>query len=290
MEVQKIHNYKHHEEYRKSFNALAGKIFGIDFEKWYTLGFWNDRYVCYSLLDGEQVIANASANLLNWVIDGKRLNAIQIGTVMTHPDYRRRGLASQLMHQIMQTYEESCDLFYLFGEPNAKGFYEGLGFVPAQETRFMCRMAVKEDRRGQLGKLSLVDDLDTIRRLAAERLPLSGRFWVDNAQAILAWHLVNVYPGDLNYIRPMDAIVLFKTEGEVIRLYDVICSNPVHLEDLIEYLAPKGEYTVEFSFTPPKAIACSLTPHQTDDYIFFVKAKKGTVLPETFFHPVTAQA
>lgn len=288
MEHQMICNYRHDAEYRKSFNALAKKTFWIDFEKWYELGFWNDRYICYSLLDQDQVIANVSANLLNWVFEGKRLNAIQIGTVMTHPDYRKRGLASQLMHHVLSTYEQTCDLFYLFGEPSVKSFYEGFGFVPIQETLFTCQMTVNGEK--QLRKLNLDEDIDTVRRLTAERQPLSEGFWVDNAQAILAWHLINVYPDDIYYIEQMDAIVLFKTEGDVIRLYDVICPKPVKLEDIVEYIAPKGNYTVEFNYTPPQNVSCSCTPYHTDDYIFFVKVKKGIMLPDNFFHPVTAHA
>lgn len=32
---------------RKSFNHLAKQSFGFDFEAWYQLGFWNDKYIPY---------------------------------------------------------------------------------------------------------------------------------------------------------------------------------------------------------------------------------------------------
>lgn len=292
MAFKMIQDYRHDAQYRNSFNALAQKTFHIDFEKWYADGFWNDRYICYSFLDADQVVANVSANLLNWVVQGKSLNAIQIGTVMTHPDYRKKGLASQLMLHVLDTYENRCDLFYLFGEPSVKGFYESFGFIPIQETRYQMNFTVNGKKAPCIRKLNLSDaaELDIVRRLTAERIPLSEQFWVDHAQSILAWHLLNVYPDEIYYLEQMDAIVLFKVDGEVIQLYDVVCRNTVRLEEMIECFVPKGNYRVDLHFTPDRPALYSRTPYVTEDYIFFVKAKDKTLIPEEFFHPDTAHA
>ena len=61
MTLHFISDYKNDPAYRLSFNELAGKTFGIDFEKWYQLGFWNDRYVCYSFAEGNRIVARAHA-------------------------------------------------------------------------------------------------------------------------------------------------------------------------------------------------------------------------------------
>ncbi|MBP7175089.1 MAG: GNAT family N-acetyltransferase [Thermoclostridium sp.] len=292
MEFKMIHDYKHNALYRESFNALAKKIFWISFERWYELDFWNDRYICFSFIDKDQIIANVSANLLSWVVQGKQLNVIQIGTVMTHPDYRKKGLASQLMQHILKTYEEQCDLFYLFGEPTVKGFYESFGFIPIQETCYHTELVVNGKSPSFVRKLNLSEpgDMDIIRRLTAERAPLSDQFWVGNTSSLLAWHLLNVYPDEIYYIEQLDAIVLFKVEGEVINLYDIVCRNHVPLEEVIEYLVPDGKYKVKFHYTPAKPSSYSREPFVTDDYIFFVKAKDEKMLPAEFFHPVTAHA
>jgi len=292
MELKMIHDYKNNTIYRKSFNALAHKTFYIDFEKWYETGFWNDRYVCYSFLDKDQVVANVSANLLNWVVQGRRLNVIQIGTVMTHPDYRKKGLASQLMHHVLNTYENRCDLFYLFGEPSVQGFYKSFGFTPIQETRFETKRTVTGNKSDCLRKLdfSIAADLEIIRRFTAERAPLSDQFWVDHAQCILAWHLLNVFPDEIYYIEQLDAIVLFHVEGEVIHLHDIVCRNAVGIEEVAGFLVPGGNYRAVLHFTPDQPMLYSRTPYVTDDYVFFVKEKDGTQLPEEFFHPETAHA
>jgi predicted N-acetyltransferase YhbS len=69
----------------------------VDFEKWYQFGFWNNTYVCYSYIDQNEVIANVSVNKLDILIDGKESKTLQIGTVMTRPDYRGNGLSKSLM-------------------------------------------------------------------------------------------------------------------------------------------------------------------------------------------------
>ncbi len=69
-EYELIYDYKNMENYRLSFNRLANLVFGIDFEKWYQNDCWNDRCVCYSYIDGDEVISNISINktdiLLNY--------------------------------------------------------------------------------------------------------------------------------------------------------------------------------------------------------------------------------
>lgn len=292
MDFRMIHDYRHNALYRASFNALARKTFCIDFEKWYEYGFWNDRYICYSFLDEDQVVANVSANLLNWVVQGRRLNVIQIGTVMTHPDYRKKGLATQLMHHVLNTYEKQCDLFYLFGEPGVKSFYESFGFTPIQEARFHMNLTITGHERTSIRKLDLsaAADLDIIRRLTAQRVPLSAQFWVDHAQSILAWHLLNVYPDEIYYIEQLDVIVLFKVEGDIVQLYDVVSLHPVSAEEIFGLLVPNGDFRAVLHFTPGQPELYNRTPYVTDDYIFFVKKKEGILLPEEFFHPDTAHA
>lgn len=292
MNLKMIHNYKNHAGYRNSFNALARKTFCIDFEKWYETHFWNDRYICFSFVDGDKVVSNVSANLLNWVVQGKRLNAIQIGTVMTDPDYRKKGLASQLMQQVLSTYENHCDLFYLFGEPSVRGFYESFGYTPIQETAFHTKLSATGKRNGCFRRLNLTEtaDLDIVRRLTTERAPLSEHFWVDNAQSILAWHLLNVYPEEIFYIEHLDAIVLFQADGPKLQLSDVVCSRAVDLEELVDCLVPQGEVQVNVRFTPGQPQLYSQIPYVTDDYVFFVKTKDNSLLPDTFFHPDTAHA
>lgn len=65
-------NYKNNEVLRKSFFELAVNTFEINFEDWYQQGYWGERYIPYSYVDGDQVIANVSVNILELIIHGEK--------------------------------------------------------------------------------------------------------------------------------------------------------------------------------------------------------------------------
>ncbi|MBV7504031.1 GNAT family N-acetyltransferase [Bacillus sp. sid0103] len=96
-----IKNYQDNKGLRGSFNQLALNTFGIEFENWYQNGYWTEKYMPYSFVDHNQVVANVSVNLLNLVINAEEKQAIQIGTVMTHPNYRNKGLSRRLIEMVL---------------------------------------------------------------------------------------------------------------------------------------------------------------------------------------------
>ncbi|GIP11098.1 hypothetical protein J1TS5_32680 [Paenibacillus macerans] len=105
------HDFKNRVEYRASFNRLSKLVFSIDFEAWYQKGAWDDRYICHSIVSGDQIIANVSVSKMDLFINGESKWALQIGTVMTHPEHRGKGLSKQLMEYVLDAYEDTCDLF-----------------------------------------------------------------------------------------------------------------------------------------------------------------------------------
>lgn len=129
-------NYKNNEVLRKSFFELAVNTFEINFEDWYQQGYWGERYIPYSYVDGDQVIANVSVNILELIIHGEKKKAIQIGTVMTHPDYRGKGLSTRLMNKVLAEYENKYDYMYLFANESVLDFYPKFGFKPVEEHLF----------------------------------------------------------------------------------------------------------------------------------------------------------
>jgi transposase len=52
-------------------------------------------------IDHDEVIANVSVSELQMLIEGQEVSALQIGTVMTHPEYRGKGLARKLMECVI---------------------------------------------------------------------------------------------------------------------------------------------------------------------------------------------
>ena len=65
-------DYRNNEVLRKSFFELAANTFDIKFETWYQQGFWGEGYIPFSFVDGDEVIANASVNILELIIHGEK--------------------------------------------------------------------------------------------------------------------------------------------------------------------------------------------------------------------------
>lgn len=247
-----IKDYKDNEHIRASFNRLAKETFGIDFESWYARGFWNDRYICYSMLDGDRVIANISMSKLSICIEGKTYEAIQIGTVMTHPDYRKQGLARQLMEAIYRDYDERCDFYYLFGNDFAYDFYRKLGFSPSQEHTFTMAYHNHEKPSGGMRQLHInqPEDLALIMRLTKNKAYIDKSFGIKDEQALLLFYMLYVYTDDIFYLEDKDTIVMYKIEDGVLVLIDVISENQVPVDSLLPYIATEDVKQVEFMFTP----------------------------------------
>lgn len=76
----------------KSFNELTEKTFCFNFENWYSNGFGWDKFIPHSLIDRDKIIAHMSVSLMDFDLDSTEKHYIQIGTVMTHKDYRGQDL------------------------------------------------------------------------------------------------------------------------------------------------------------------------------------------------------
>lgn len=137
--MELISNYMRDDAKRHMLNALTQKTFGFDFEGWVTNGYFEGDYIPYSFVKDGEIIANVSANRMQFLQNGVRKNYIQIGTVMTDERFRKQGLAAQLMNHVISEYEGACDGIYLFGNLAATGFYEKLGFQTVNEYRYFVK-------------------------------------------------------------------------------------------------------------------------------------------------------
>lgn len=188
-EYQLISDYKQNEKYKESFNDLAKHVFELDFKGWYDRGCWNDNYICYSYVDGDKVIANTSINKMNVISNGKEYKVIQLGTVMTHPDYRHQGLATKLMNHIIKKYEKDYDFIYLFANDTVLEFYPKFGFEKVQESSFSLKvsnMIRQIDKKYDLRKLDVNNqaDFELMKEYEPERIPVSSRLGLKNSNII----------------------------------------------------------------------------------------------------------
>lgn len=130
MNYQLVKQVRENSPLRKSFIDLAVKTFDLSFEEWYQQGYWTDAYIPYAFVERNKVIANASANIIDLRWQGEPRRYIQIGTVMTEPDHRNKGLAGQLIHHILQDWQQEADAFLFIRQSHHGGFLPQIWLHP----------------------------------------------------------------------------------------------------------------------------------------------------------------
>ena len=289
-QLKLITNYKHNKEYRLSFNELAQEVFGIHFEAWYQQGGWNDNYICYSYVDGDRVVANVSINKMDLIWEGQAQKALQIGTVMTHPDYRGRGLGASLMKTVLAEHEGNYDFIYLFGDASALSFYPKFGFTKLEESQFSLVVNPSETDSGPLRKLDLniSTDRSLFERVTTARVAISQTLGVVNDQHLLLFYGLLAFPNNLYYLEDQDALVIYRLKENTLHLFDVVSPQAVPLGAVLERILTPEVTSVRFHFTPDLENRGLLTePMQTDDALFVKPAMKAT---KPFTFPYTSHA
>jgi len=282
-----ISNYKQNKVYRLSFNELAKRVFGIEFERFYQAGFWNDRYICYSYIAGNNVVSNVSVNKMDIVINGNVKNAIQIGTVMTDEKYRGKGLARRLMETVIKEYEGQCEIFYLFANNSVLEFYPKFGFKVQKDYRFYSNICC-QNRVGKIRKMNIEDgdDIEKIKQMAVEKVRLSEKFAIENYQGILGWYCMNAFKDNIYFLEDIKTIVFFSKEGMEVNIYDILSKDEISFKEIMKRICDSGNYKVNFHFTPGFK-DLDTTCEQIEHSELFIR---GEVFPCKVTHPITAHA
>jgi GNAT superfamily N-acetyltransferase len=294
-EYQLISDYKHIDKYKLSFNSLAQSIFGIDFKPWYEQGGWNDKYICYSFIDEDHVIANASINKMTILINKKEYNAIQIGTVMTHPDYRMQGLSRKLIDHIIAKYEHEYDFLYLFANERALDFYPKFGFERMQESSFSLNVAHLSNQPTttySVRPLSIGNPVDfsMIKNFAVKRTPVSSALSVINNEHQLLFYFILPFHDSFYYIEEADVIVIFKHEDHQLHIFDIISTTSFDINTVLKSIISPDTEVIHFYFTPDYPIdqVKAELISQSEDTLFIRPLLKE--LPQHFMFPITSHA
>ncbi len=137
------------------------------------------------------MVANASANLQTFRVDGRRFRALQIGTVATAPAFRGRGLATRLLRRLFAGQAAGCDWVFLFANAAAVGFYTRLGF---ETFGVSGRRVVPVARRDAppLRRLDPVREIPRLRAVAACGNPFA-RLALEEPFPLALFYLVEGY-------------------------------------------------------------------------------------------------
>jgi GNAT superfamily N-acetyltransferase len=291
-ELNFIRDYKADDRLRASFFSLANQIFGLNFNEWYEKGFWGNQYVPFSYVDENKVVANVSVNTLDLIIQGRKYNALQIGTVMTHPDYRNRGLSTRLMNKVLEEYMDQYDFMYLFANETVLDFYPKFGFVEVDEYQFSMEYSVDQAVQGGIRRLDInkMEDLDLIYQFENERIPVSKVFATGNSQSITMYHCMDVFNQDIYYLEQEDVIVIFRKMENQIDIFDIIGKSEINIKAILTKIANKGLMKIVFHYSPDYEGIKFESNLLKREGALFVKANNEHFFPVQFKHPIISEA
>ncbi|EJR54629.1 hypothetical protein IIM_01569 [Bacillus cereus VD107] len=238
---------------REQLFPLFEKVFGITSQTLHDFsvkGYWDYTYKALSFLQDDNAITNAAAFSLPLLINGEKISAVGIQSVMTHPDFRRRGLMTQLLNKLIEEIDKQCECILLFTE-NPK-LYTSFGFQIVQEYLMTVPYDKKNNKDSLLRKLDFYNEED--RQLISETIANSQR--LSNMFSTLNYQpsfYLNMYDSKWNeklyYSKKLDTMIVYEVENEKLKLFGVFAPVLPILDELCEEISESFK-EIEFYFYP----------------------------------------
>ncbi len=267
---------------RAGFCALARETFGLDFESWNRDGWWSERYIPYTLFHGDAAVSNVSVNVLDFQLDGERKRFVQLGTVMTAPAYRGRGLCRRLMERVLADWLEACDLVYLYANDSAAEFYPRFGFQKAEETDFFAELGKPAPQTPNCRRLELdrPEDLKLFLSCVKSSNPFS-RCAMEENPGLVMFYCGSFLKDCVYYVEPAKAAVVAEPQEDGLLCYDVFGGEAADLPALLSAVAGPEQRPAQLGFAPrPGVCSCLEKARRQEDETLFVLGKGSGLFRE----------
>lgn len=282
-------NINNQQRIRESFMALAVKTFDLSFSTWYQDGYWTDKYIPYCLIDGEKVISNASVNIIDTFWNGKAKRYIQLGTIMTDPAYRNKGLSRHLINEILNDWQDKCDAIYLFANSDVVDFYPKFGFIMETEYQYSMNINAKACTAKKLD-ISKKEDKDLLKKYYEKNNPFSALPMLNNYE-LLMFYCSSQMKDCIFYCKEFDSIVIASQDNEALICFDIFCDNDSQLHDIISYVANKDIHYVVLGFTPKRQLGLTINAiDDENDRLFILKDKENIFKSNKVMFPLLSHA
>lgn len=267
--MQIVKNYRKDDKLRAGLNSLTERTFGFDFEGWYQNGFWNDKYIPYSILEDEKIVANVSVNIIDINDCTKLKHYIQLGTVMTDENYRNKGYSRVLMDEIFKDYDGKVDGIYLFANDEVLDFYPKFGFVKAKEYQYSKKVSISAEKTVVS---SPMDNNEKWQKLvkAFNSNVFHGGFDMVNNLDLMMFHITSYMQNSVYFDEKSGAYIIADVEGENLFIHAVFSPVEISLDDVINMFG-KSIKSVTLGFTPIDAEGWNVKEYHEEDTTLFTR-------------------
>ncbi|WP_445385854.1 GNAT family N-acetyltransferase [Robiginitalea sp. IMCC44478] len=286
-----VSDYQDNTKLRTGLNKLTQATFGFSFEFWYQAGYWGKQYIPYSLLYNKEVVANVSASKMEFLLEGKKKTAIQIGAVMTAETHRGRGLSRFLTENLVREWKEKTDFIFLFANSSVLEFYPKFNFKKVNEYQHFRLLKGKQNLAEGFRKLNMDDssDVELLRKAIRNALPLAKLSMLNN-EALIMFYCLSFMKNDVYHLPNKEAVVIASYEGDTLYLNDVFSPEAVALEELIASMAPQAIRKVVLGFSPKNDSGFEKRLLVPDDTLFVFKEQAAIFRQWQLRFPVLSHA
>ncbi len=264
-----INDYRDDAVLRRSFNELAGKTFGLDFEDWYQNGFWKNAYNPYSVVENGQVVANISVNVTDLLFDGSIKRFLQLGTVMTEETHRHQGCIRAIMERIDADYHGKTDGVYLFANDSVLDFYPRFGFQKSREYQYSLSLHGAGPCRYVPAAMDCAAAWARLEQ-AAERSIFRGRLDLTGNRGLLLFHVTKFMRDNVYYHAPSSTYVVADRQGTELFMHNVFSDTLTELTDVLDLFGEEIRQ-VTLGFTPVQNAGYQVAGLQEDDCTLFIR-------------------
>lgn len=283
-------NYQDNIQHRAAFNTLAQKVFGISFEEWYQAGYWREKYIPYTLFDGNQAAANISVNIMNFNTFGEKQRYIQIGTVMTDERYRNQQLSRFLMEKILDEWNEQCNFIYLYANKSVLEMYPKFGFNKVKEYEYF-KLIEKNDGHENCEKLNMEmqSNRDRLHDYAKNSIALGALSMQENSDLVM-FYCASFLKENVYYVKSLDVIAVATFHDNQLHLLDVFGKTHVALDQIVYSLVNSEIDKVVLGFTPKDHSSYEIREMSGDDTLFIHNGRTKLFDDNKVMFPVLSHA
>ena len=267
MNYQIISGYQNDKNLRNSFNELSKKVFGLDFENWYQNGFWKSHYIPYSILFDNKIVSNVSVSICDFIYEQKEVHLIQLGTIMTDPDYRGNGFSKILMEYVLKKYEDKVDGIYLFANDSVLDFYPKFGFVSKKEYQYSKEVNILGEQTIKHIPMDNMSDWAKMVEVIKTKSQ-NAKFYMSNNIDLYMFYLSQFMTENVYYLKEEDTYVVAEVEGDNLTLHAVFGNSS--LDTVIQSFG-KDIKNVTLCFTPNDKSGYQCRELHEEDTTLFVK-------------------
>lgn len=264
-----VKDYRNDKTFRDSFNHLAQKTFGLDFEDWYQNGFWREHYIPYSIVKDQEVVANVSVNITKMRWNGGEKFFLQLGTVMTEETYRNQGLIRKLMEEIEADYANKAEGIYLFANDGVLDVYPKFGYKKAEEYQYSKQVSIETAATMLQVPMENKQQWNQLEEAIHSNQCFNGFDIVENS-GLYMFYVSKFMQENVYYDKTLDTYVIAEVEGEELLIHGFFSKNQVSLEDVIQSFGSNIKKVI-LGFAPKDVTGYTRTQVQEEDTTLFVK-------------------